>query len=376
MSFILNGDRLRDARRYRQFTISALADKIGVSKQMVSKYEHGIADPGVEVFQKIVKSLNFPLDFFTSNDKFQYQENGTFFRSRLTATQTEKTPSEMYKKAAGIVRNYFGTYVEFPKLYSDSLKSVSPRDAAIELRNTWGLGNNAIPNMMRLLESHGLIVSVIDSGSGKVDAHSGYVSINGARYYLVHLDHNSHSFYRQQFNLAHELGHFILHADMIDPQDLDSLEYRQIEKEADEFASEFLLPAEPFSTSILNEKMNLDWYLRLKGVWFVAASAMVYRARDLKILDADEYVRLQKRMSYRKWRKSEPFDDSVEPKKPEMLKQSLELLSNSNIIEPSMLSTELEKRYGIDFPNEMLAQVIGVSVNKFNGKIVKLRRND
>ena len=70
------------------------------------------------------------------------------------------------------------------------------------------------------------------------------------------------------------------------------------------------------------------------------------------------------------------MDDTKESKKPELLKQSLELLTKANIVEPSMLSLELDKRYGIDFPNEMLAQVIGIPINKFNGKIVKLKRNN
>ncbi|WP_254261211.1 helix-turn-helix domain-containing protein, partial [Lactobacillus helveticus] len=39
MSFALNGNRLREARQYRQLTITKLAEKVNVSKQMISKYE-------------------------------------------------------------------------------------------------------------------------------------------------------------------------------------------------------------------------------------------------------------------------------------------------------------------------------------------------
>ncbi|MEK1409917.1 helix-turn-helix transcriptional regulator, partial [Limosilactobacillus fermentum] len=56
MNFELNGDRLREARRYRRLTITSLSEEIGVSKQMISRYERGTAQPGLDVFQQIVKS--------------------------------------------------------------------------------------------------------------------------------------------------------------------------------------------------------------------------------------------------------------------------------------------------------------------------------
>lgn len=373
MSFKLNGSRLREARRYRQLTITGLADQTGVSKQMISRYERGTATPGLEVLQQLVKVLTFPLNFFTQEDRFSYKDEGTFFRSRLTSTQAEKTPSETYKKSAGIVRDFFGKYIEFPDLFRNEINSTTPKSAAIELRKSWGLGDKPINNMMHLLESHGIVVSVVNSGSAKVDAHSGYVWINDNQYYLIQIDTNSHTFYRQQFGLAHELGHFILHADTFDPQTLEASEYRQMEKEADEFASEFLLPANAFEETIGSEKMNLDWYLKLKGTWHVAAAAMVYRARSLQLLNADEYLKLQKRISYRGWRKEEPFDSTKDPSSPELLKQSLDLLEEANIVKPRLLSSTIGKEYGIELPNEILAQVIDVPISRFNADIVQLK---
>ncbi|WP_172996499.1 helix-turn-helix domain-containing protein, partial [Lactobacillus helveticus] len=174
-----------EARQYRQLTITKLAEKVNVSKQMISKYERENASPGLDVVQKIIKALDFPLEFFTRYDKLNFSNEGTFFRSRLTATQAE-----------------------FPELFNRETKSRSPRNAAIELRNLWELGDQPISNMIRLLESHGIIVSISNSNSSKVDANSGYIEVNDHRYYIILIDSNSRSFYRQQFSLAHELGHF------------------------------------------------------------------------------------------------------------------------------------------------------------------------
>ncbi|MFC6315809.1 helix-turn-helix domain-containing protein [Lapidilactobacillus achengensis] len=373
MGFELNGARLREARRYRRLTITSLSEKAGVSKQMISRYERGTAQPGLEVFQRIVRALQFPVDFFTGIDKFNYKDEGTYFRSRLTSTQSEKMPSETYKKAAGLVRDLFGEYIEFPPLFQTEIESKAPKAAAIQLRQLWDLGDKPIENILRLIESHGILVAQVNSGSERIDAHSGYVDVNEHRYYVVLVDVNSMTFFRQQFSLAHELGHFILHANSIEPQSLDPQEYRQLEKEADEFASEFLLPAQAFEHSINDNLMNLDEYIRLKMKWYVAAGAMVPRARSLRLLDADEYLRLQKRISARGWRKQEKLDGIMPPSKPQLLSESLELLEGAKILQARELSGILNKRYGVAFPTEILAQVIGVPMNRFKADIVQLK---
>lgn len=373
MGFELNGDRLREARRYRRLTITSLSEKAGVSKQMVSRYERGTAQPGLDIFQKIVRTLQFPFDFFTGTNKFDYKDEGTYFRSRLTSTQSEKMPSETYKKAAGLVRNMFGEYVEFPSLLQEEITSRSPRAAAIQLRKLWGLGDKPIKNVLRLLESHGILVALVNSGSEKIDAHSGYVDVNQHRYYVVLVDANSTTFFRQQFSLTHELGHFILHSNSVDPQSLDSQEYRQMEKEADEFAAEFLLPAQAFENSISGNLMNLNEYAQLKMKWYVAAGAMVHRARSLRLINANQYLRLQKRISVRGWRKQEKLDGIVKPSKPELLRESLDLLEDADVLQARELPGILNDKYGVAFPTEILAQVIGVPINRFKADIVQLK---
>ncbi|MDC6273472.1 ImmA/IrrE family metallo-endopeptidase [Lacticaseibacillus paracasei] len=373
MGFELNGDRLREARRYRRLTITSLSEKAGVSKQMVSRYERGTAQPGLDIFQKIVRTLQFPFDFFTGTNKFDYKDEGTYFRSRLTSTQSEKMPSETYKKAAGLVRNMFGEYVEFPSLLQEEITSRSPRAAAVQLRKLWGLGDKPIKNVLRLLESHGILVALVNSGSEKIDAHSGYVDVNQHRYYVVLVDANSTTFFRQQFSLTHELGHFILHSNSVEPQSLDSQEYRQMEKEADEFAAEFLLPAQAFENSISGNLMNLNEYAQLKMKWYVAAGAMVHRARSLRLINANQYLRLQKRISARGWRKQEKLDGIVKPSKPELLRESLDLLEDADVLQARELPGILNDKYGVAFPTEILAQVIGVPINRFKADIVQLK---
>lgn len=373
MSYNLNGKRLRDARRYHQLSISELADKVGVSKQMISRYERNDAVPGLDVFQKMIRVLKFPISYFTDTDHFSLVDDGTFYRSRMTTTQSEKLPSEIYKKAVAIIMDFFGEFLEFPETDIHWSKDKSPSQAAKALRQIWKLGEQPIPNMLNLLERSGFVISIIDSGSKKIDAHSGFTSINGHKYYIILLDQCSPSFYRQQFNLAHELGHFILHANIYNPQSLDRDEYLQIENEANEFASEFLLPSDAFKDSVGTEKLNLTHYLMLKETWHVSIASMIYRAGYIGLLSPDDYTSLQRKISYRHWRKLEPLDDLTPSSQPELLKQSFNLLVESKIFEPSNLSHILGEKYGTPYPNEMLSQIIGIDLNNFNGQIINLK---
>lgn len=90
MTISFNGDRLKEARRFRQMSIPQLADRVGVSKQMISKYEHNDAQPSAKTYQKLIFALGFPLKYFQQDDEFTYNDLGTFYRSRLTSTQSEK----------------------------------------------------------------------------------------------------------------------------------------------------------------------------------------------------------------------------------------------------------------------------------------------
>ena len=68
------------------------------------------------------------------------------------------------------------------------------------------------------------------------------------------------------------------------------------------------------STSFPNEvyTTRLDAFLPLKERWKVSIQAMVFRCRDLDLIDDDQSLNLYKQISFRRWRKKEPLDD---PKK-------------------------------------------------------------
>lgn len=57
------GKRLREARVLSGMKQPALADKIGISSQMISAYENGKRSPSIEVAAALAKELNVSLDY-------------------------------------------------------------------------------------------------------------------------------------------------------------------------------------------------------------------------------------------------------------------------------------------------------------------------
>lgn len=373
MSLQINGDRIREARVFRVLTITKLAEELGISKQMLSKCEHNKANLSMENFRKLIEILDFPMDFFTGTVKFRLKDEGTFYRSRLTATQAEKQPSETFKRATAVVRDFLEQYIEFPVLEELELPDdVSPEEAAIWVRNFWKLGDFPITDVLSLLEHHGLTVVSLDLGAKKVDARSGYMKINGRSYYIV-LTNNDSNFYREQFTLAHELGHFVLHGDRLNPKDLDPSEYRNIEQEADTFASCFLMPKNAFEKDIRNIKVDeLMNYVPLKTKWNVSIAAMIHRAKSLSLLNETQYVKLYKAISYKGWRKKEILDDEKESSKPRALNEAFRLVEEHTSITPANLASYINNIYGTYYPNEILSQILSIKLSEFSSNIIPL----
>lgn len=101
------------------------------------------------------------------------------------------------------------------------------------------------------------------------------------------------SMLRQRFTIAHELGHFILHKDKIIAQGAsapDQIFFRSdnvdfIEQEANNFASELLMPKEEFKNAIKN---GVNTFEKLSEKFELSTSAVKYRAYKLGIIT--EYV--------------------------------------------------------------------------------------
>ncbi|WP_105956867.1 XRE family transcriptional regulator [Apilactobacillus quenuiae] len=359
-----NGQRLKEARYFNSLTITELANKLNVTKQMVSKYENNKSRPSNLVLFNLVKVLKFPNEFFFQKDSFSENSSGTFYRSKLTSTQKQKLPSHMIVKSISVYADYLSKYVDFPKLDRINVDInndyIDYEHFSFMLRKHWKLNQNPINNFMDLLETHGFINAVLPKSMDKVDAFSNYENINDYIYYII-VTKKYTSFYRQQFSLAHELGHWLLHSDDTDPESLDNEEYRDKEKQANKFASAFLLPRNGFINSVKDLKyINLDSIIRLKAYWNVSMAAIIYRMYSLNLINTKDYLKLQRSMSYKGYRKIEPLDNDKPISSPTSLKYATELLVDNNILNPIQIPYEIKQFYNFSLLPSLWERLINL----------------
>jgi Zn-dependent peptidase ImmA (M78 family) len=188
--------------------------------------------------------------------------------------------------------------------------------AAEASRDHWGLGRGPIRNLAALLERKGAIIVREAVKCEDMDAVSCWIC---ARPFVL-LSEEVTSGPRDMYNLAHELGHVILHATVeISSDNLD-----RIEKQANRFASAFLLPRESFSNEVLGS--SIGYFTALKQRWGVSIAAMAYRCKDLDIFTDNQFSYLFKQMNWKRIRKVEPLDDAFPVNTPSVLADSVKML--------------------------------------------------
>ncbi|MYL47807.1 ImmA/IrrE family metallo-endopeptidase [Virgibacillus halodenitrificans] len=366
MKKIFNGSRLKEARLYNKFTITELAEKLNVTKQMVSKYESGKSEPSFEKSLQLTDVLGYPREFFYTVDKYLIDNEGTFFRSRLTTTQKSKEPASIALKYSVIVRDFLEQYIDFPVLHNREIYEEKDdlEEIAMCIRKSMNLGLDPIHDIIEVAELMGFTVLNMEYQEDKVDAFSSMNTINGNSYFVISTG-DTGSFYRQQFSIAHEIGHWVLHQN-INPQELDKNEYKVMEDEANKIASILLLPKESFGEELKAKIVDeIDTYYNLKRRWNVSMAAMIKRARDLSIISVEQEVKLYKQMHYRKWRNPEPFDTETKVTIPVALKQSLELLIDENILQGHEIPLIIAEQYNLYLTPKMLAMICGVDAALF-----------
>ena len=125
---------------------------------------------------------------------------------------------------------------------------------------------------------------------------------------------------RVRWTLAHELGHLVMHSDYVTGD---------VEAEADEFAAEFLMPAEAIRTSLT--KPNLGELLDLKQEWGVSIAALIQRAYRLGTITAADRTRLLKMLSARGFRITEPGSDRIPPEHPRLQQHLRSVLKDKGL---------------------------------------------
>ena len=343
---LFNGNRLKSARQYRGLTVEELAQKINVSKQTISQYETGkIENVPFDKILSISNVLNFPYKYFAQENRLKLQTGATYFRSLMKTSKKYRLAQEIKMEHIAAIYSFLNEYVTFPELNLPDLseETLSPTEVAKVLREYWKLGDKPIENLMSTVEQNGIVVTTFATDTDDIDAFSQYVDVNGTDVYLIALSSNKESASRINFDIAHELGHILLHEWSEDEEVLTREEFKAKEKEANEFAAAFLMPETSFAADVELDPQNLDYYKQIKRKWKVSIVAMLYRSCDLGIITQGQYQYMMRIMQNKGWRKSEPLDNTMKAAKPALFSDAVDLLLDNKVFTQKEFVDELSE---------------------------------
>jgi len=326
------GQRLRVVRAFHALTQKQLADRVSVSHVLIHHLETGERRPSETVLHAISEAVGVTPPFFAAPLVDEFRDEDCHFRKRATTPVSVKSRVLAHGTLFNSLVAFIDDSVALPKRNVPQVEARTAEDterAAERCRMTWGLGlDTPITHMARVLENAGVVVTRFEGHTEKVDA----FSRPGARFVVV-LNADKGSASRRRWDMAHELGHLVLHVGSIagePPQ----------EDEAHRFAGAFLLPRTGFLREFRpTKKLSWDLVWALKRRWGVSGAAIVRRAYDLGRLDAIAYRSAYKYLHYRGWAKSEPHEPTME--EPELVPNALAFMQEEEGITPAVIAQKL-----------------------------------
>ena len=340
-----NAYRLVLAKKARGLSSVGLSDITGISAASICQYENGQRKPSQASLEKLAQALNLPTSHFL-REAYQSQADQIFFYRSMAATGKAARQRAAARGAWLLeIIDYLQQYVDFPIPDTPAFDDVPDdfqditadvvENMAIKLREDWGLGISPIQNMVALTENHGVLISRQDLADKKLDA----LSTPGGRHHVIVLSSSNTNYFRSRFDVAHELGHLILHrkldSEMLGKRPI----HKVIEEQANYFAAAFLLPEESYAKDLWGA--SLAAFRTLKPIWNVSIGMQIMRCRQLEFINDQQKQRLFIALARKKWREKEPLDDSMPIEVPNLLRDAVELLINEGVKSKAQIIKDL-----------------------------------
>ncbi len=310
----INPEMVVLARESREWTQRELASQLGISQSALSKYELGMLRIPESLADRIAATLNFETELLRQaimpvglSGDFLYRKRAYVpakVRRRVQAeVNLRRMQVERLMKRADVIRDE----IPFPSIQPEEMNGRVDRIAQ-EVRAAWRLHEGPIRNVTAAIENAGGIVFVMDFQTDLIDGTN--IRLPGSPPMLF-VNGNVPGD-RHRFNLAHELAHSVMHCGLV----LDDAE-----KQANQFASEFLMPR----LTIRNDLRNLDLTraAELKLVWGVSMAAIIKRAYDLRTITRATYRRMFTALNIKGMRTREPLEVPFE--QPEVFDRLIEV---------------------------------------------------
>ncbi|KIA60387.1 hypothetical protein FG87_37240 [Nocardia vulneris] len=275
----------------RGLTKAELARNLSVIPRTITRYEAGEAPR--QVAAALAEALDFPIGYFDRGGAPVFDAADVRFRAARQASARERDAAVAAGVSGVEIDRWISMRFILPEMAVPSLAGNDPATAAQLLRGVWGLGTKPLPNLVQLCESRGIRIYSLPPFADAVDAYSMW---QGGTPYVFLARRKSPE--RIRFDLAHEIGHLVLH-------DGEPCETAVIEREADAFASEFLVPAASV-VEYLSSTPSVSDILAVRSQFKVSAMALAMAAHKSGRISDWIYRQICIELSTRGFRSSEP----------------------------------------------------------------------
>lgn len=351
----LDPSRITFARELRGLSKKELAENIQKTPSAMSQIERGLINPDLETFVSLSFALKVPPSFFAHKTEFlnRIKMDACHFRALRSTSQALRRQSarkgDLYIDFVELLES---KGIQFPQENISSFDA-SPETSdeiektANELRRYWKMGSGPIPDIIKLVESKGIVVLPLAGTCTKVDAYCTWREKRPCM--LISMGKTAS---RVRFDVSHELGHLVMHEETVAGE-------KKTERQADMFAGAFLAPRDSFLEEC-PRRWSLQAFQQLKFRWKMSIQALLYRAKDLGCISPSTYQRAMIQISRLNMRKNEGPEWDME--KPVLITQALELLSdqvslNSLADDLSVFPRELRDMLSNCVPKETLNKI-------------------
>lgn len=348
---VFNPSMLQLACDLREVTQTTLAKICELNPSYVSRIVNGEKEPSEGALQKFGEHLSFPIDFFFQEGRYEGLGISVVYYRKRAGSLTRhlrRLQAEAFLRRLQIRRLLRELDIEpgsrtFAFMDIDDHGGKADEVAGL-LRASWSLPLGPIQNLVGTIESAGGIIFAFPFGTRDIDAMAQWPDEFDRPLFFLNTEAPPD---RVRFSLAHELAHITMHRSAS----------AEMEKEADQFAAEFLMPQREIAPQLSH--LTIERAAALKSYWRVSMWSIIRRARDLQRITPTEYMRLCKQMSARGFRKQEPV--SIQAETPKLLRSILDTYQITNGYTLSEVA-RLNNVWDIDFRSRYSGPETGLKI--------------
>lgn len=284
--------KIKQARILQAMSLQDLADRIGVSKQMISKYEKGDSIPSSKMLIKLAKALEVKMDYFflpssVELGEINFRKKNSFSIKKINSLK-EKIKIELsnYLEIENIlqINNSFENPIKRRKVSSSN----DIEEIVSDLRIEWEIGFDPIHNIIQLLEDKEIKIIEINEPENNFD---GLATIINGKYPVVVLN-KTFSVERKRFTLLHELGHLLL--------ELPECDVKFEENICNRFAAEFLFPQNLVIKEFGSKRESISFreLVEVQKKYGISIRAIIYRLKDANIFSENRLTEFYKKLNF------------------------------------------------------------------------------